>query len=244
MKFAGAVQEEIEVLISKWSRAGALAVNTQYDLSCLSEDIIGRIALGVHFGRQQVCEEDNHEARDRDIMMKEVMLRSVGPLLATLNRTHSKDVKRIQSESKQKMEYLVAQAMGGEDENMVTVMKRIQREGKIPFSDADVRCEISTIRGAGHETSSNTLSWALYLLAQSKHKAFLHKLQQEVDQVLGTQHTCSFDQVPLLSYTRWVIYETLRLFPTVPSFPVMNGGLFVVSIIMLNYLSAPGRCGL
>ena len=49
MKFAGAVQEEIEVLISKWSRAGALAVNAQYDLSCLTEDIIGRIALGVHF---------------------------------------------------------------------------------------------------------------------------------------------------------------------------------------------------
>ena len=138
----------------------------------------------------------------------------------------------------------MAQAMDGENENMVTVMKRIQREGKIPFSDADVRCEISTIRGAGHETSSNTLSWALYLLAQSKHKAFLHKLQKEVDQVLGTQHTCSFDQVPLLSYTRWVIYETLRLFPTVPSFPVMNGGLLLFSIITLNCLSAPGRCGL
>jgi cytochrome P450 len=220
--FANEVQEEIEVLLAKWrDNGGKTSVNAQYDLSCLTEDIIGRIALGVNLGRQLIAEKDNDEARDRDIMMKEVMLRTTTPTIAWWHRSgaSAEDVRRIQREAKGKMTDLVDRAMERGGENMVSVMKQIQADGKIPFTDSDVHCEVSTIRGAGHETSSNTLSWSLLLLAE--HPRVLAELQEEVDRVLGDDSTCTFAHFKSdkLHYTRCVIYETLRLFPTVPSFP-------------------------
>jgi cytochrome P450 len=126
-------------------------------------------------------------------------------------------------------------------------MKGIQLEGKLPFTDREILDEINTIRGAGHETSSNTLSWAIYLLAA--HPDRQAALQAEADRVLGPRAsaatdggsisgggsssgaaaaaaaaprgTASFEDFKsgALAYTTMVIYETLRLFPTVPSFP-------------------------
>ena len=51
-------------------------VNAHYALSCLTEDIIGKIALGVKLNRQLIPEEENTEAKDRDVMLKEVRIPS------------------------------------------------------------------------------------------------------------------------------------------------------------------------
>jgi cytochrome P450 len=130
--FSVEVQEEIEVLLTKWRDIGGrAAVNAQYDLSCLTEDIIGRIALGVNLGRQAVAEEDNDEARDRDTMMKEVMLRTMPKTVGWFYRSgaSAQDVRRIQGEAKGKLSSLVEQTMELGGTNMISVMKRIQVKG-------------------------------------------------------------------------------------------------------------------
>jgi len=63
---------------------------------------------------------------------------------------------------------------------------------------------------AGHETSSNALSWILYLL--SSRPDCLEKVRQEFDSVLGGA-PLSFGDVPKFVFTSQVIYETLRLYP-------------------------------
>ncbi|MFQ5447167.1 MAG: cytochrome P450, partial [Saprospiraceae bacterium] len=51
------------------------------------------------------------------------------------------------------------------------------------MSDRQLRDEAITLFAAGHETSSNALSWTLYLLSQ--HPEAMEKLRAEIDTVLG-----------------------------------------------------------
>jgi cytochrome P450 len=63
---------------------------------------------------------------------------------------------------------------------------------------------------AGHETSSNALSWTLYLL--STHPDCADRVRDEFDSVLG-ERPLSFSDVPKFEFTTQVINEALRLYP-------------------------------
>jgi cytochrome P450 len=76
--------------------------------------------------------------------------------------------------------------------------------------------KVLTINGAGHETTANTLSWALQLLAL--HPVEQRRLQQEIDAIV-TGESATFDEAQKLELTLCAVYETLRLYPTVPNYP-------------------------
>jgi len=63
---------------------------------------------------------------------------------------------------------------------------------------------------AGHETSSNALSWLLYLL--SSRPDCVERIRQEFDSVLG-ERPLRFSDVPKFEFTTQVILEALRLYP-------------------------------
>jgi len=63
---------------------------------------------------------------------------------------------------------------------------------------------------AGHETSSNALSWFLYLL--SSRPDCVERVRQEFDAVLGDR-PLSYSDVPKFEFTTQVIMEALRLYP-------------------------------
>jgi cytochrome P450 len=81
------------------------------------------------------------------------------------------------------------------------------------MSEQQLRDEVKTIFAAGHETTSNALTWAWYLLAQ--HPAVSRRLQAEVDEVLDGRIP-AFTDLPRLPYTRQVFDEALRLYTPVP----------------------------
>lgn len=78
------------------------------------------------------------------------------------------------------------------------------------MSDALVLSESMQLLVAGHETSSNGLSWLLYLL--SSRPDCLEKIRQEFDSVLGDA-PLSYADVPRFEFTTQVIQEALRLYP-------------------------------
>ncbi len=63
---------------------------------------------------------------------------------------------------------------------------------------------------AGHETSSNALSWLLYLL--STRPDCVEKIREEFDVVLGDR-PLSYSDVPKFEFTTQVIMEAMRLYP-------------------------------
>ena len=78
------------------------------------------------------------------------------------------------------------------------------------MSDELVLSESMQLLVAGHETSSNALSWLLYLL--SSRPDCLERVRQEFDSVLG-ERSLSHGDVPKCEFTTQVIQEALRLYP-------------------------------
>ncbi|KOG59647.1 P450 reductase [Streptomyces griseoflavus] len=83
---------------------------------------------------------------------------------------------------------------------------------------ANIRNQVITFLIAGHETTSGALSFALYHLL--KDPAALRLAQREADELWGdeTDPDPSFEDVGRLPYTRQVLNEALRLWPTAAAF--------------------------
>ena len=81
------------------------------------------------------------------------------------------------------------------------------------LGDVEVRANIVTFIGAGHETTANALSWSLYLLSQAQDMR--ERVEREVDAVLGERAPAP-DDLARLVFTRAVIDEAVRLYPPVP----------------------------
>lgn len=73
--------------------------------------------------------------------------------------------------------------------------------------------EVATLMLAGHETSSSTLAWSLYLLAKTPD--IQERLHQEAISVLG-ERAAKFEDMKQLGLARNVFREGLRLYPPVP----------------------------
>ncbi|HXJ55399.1 MAG TPA: cytochrome P450 [Verrucomicrobiae bacterium] len=80
------------------------------------------------------------------------------------------------------------------------------------MTDAQLRDEVMTIFVAGHETTANAMAWLIYLV--SRHPAVEERLQLELElnwpaDGLRLEHLGEF------RYTRQVIEESLRVYPTI-----------------------------
>ncbi len=78
------------------------------------------------------------------------------------------------------------------------------------MTDQQVHDEVLTLLLAGHETTSNLLSWTWYLLA--RHPEVEAHLHDELAGVLAGR-VPTVDDLPRLPYTRQVLDESLRLYP-------------------------------
>ena len=78
------------------------------------------------------------------------------------------------------------------------------------MTDVQLRDESITLILAGHETTSNALTWAFNLLAQ--HPEEEARLHAELDSALGGRLP-SAEDLPALPYTEMVLAEAMRLYP-------------------------------
>jgi cytochrome P450 len=226
IQYAETVRAETNVLLSKWKVAAAekIVINAHYDLTMCTQEIIGQIGLGQSNigGGQQVLEKDNTNYVETAFMMRRAAISTaVGK---TVLKMFSSTKDNEQEASIRKNGYAetvehVRVALASSNPNMVKSMKNANDDGE-SFTNQEIIDEFITIRGAGHETTSNTLSWCVMLLA--KHTAVQDALYEEIQSVLGDRSTPSFADTEHLILTKSVIYEALRMYPTVPSFPRLS----------------------
>ncbi|HWE95577.1 MAG TPA: cytochrome P450 [Tepidisphaeraceae bacterium] len=80
------------------------------------------------------------------------------------------------------------------------------------MTQRELRDQVMTFIGAGHETTAVALAWAVYLLSQ--HPEVAERMGEEVERALCGRVPGIAD-VPNLPFTRMVFEETLRLYPPV-----------------------------
>lgn len=122
-----------------------------------------------------------------------------------LNDIISKMIKTRRDDTKDSIE-------GAEPKHldMMSMLLDARYEDGSRMSDQLVMDELITLFIAGHETTSNALTWAIYLLA--KHPDIQQKLHEELDGVLGA-NDAAFSDIENLPYTEMVIKESMRLLP-------------------------------
>ena len=96
------------------------------------------------------------------------------------------------------------------DDILSMLLNAQDEEDGSSMTDQQVRDEVMTLFVAGHETTSNALSWSCYLLA--RHPEVAERLADECRGVLGGMPP-TFDDLDELPYARQVFLETMRLYP-------------------------------
>jgi len=81
------------------------------------------------------------------------------------------------------------------------------------MSNQQLRDEVMTIFIAGNETSSNALTWTLYLLSQNPEQE--KKMLDEIDAKFDSGVELNFKTVGEFHYVRQVIEESMRIYPPV-----------------------------
>lgn len=84
-----------------------------------------------------------------------------------------------------------------------------------PMDDALIADQVITFLVAGHETTGNVLAFAAHYIAQNPEVT--ERIREEIDAVCG-EKPIAYEDVARLRYTRSVVSETLRLWPTAPGF--------------------------
>ncbi|MGA9883700.1 MAG: cytochrome P450 [Candidatus Acidiferrales bacterium] len=88
------------------------------------------------------------------------------------------------------------------------LMRAHDDQSGTPTQDEELVDQILTLVVAGHETTASTIGWAWYLL--SRHPDVEEKLSNEVRAI----SFLSFDDLPKFTYTRQVLEEVMRLYPS------------------------------
>ncbi|CAF0870870.1 unnamed protein product [Adineta steineri] len=80
--------------------------------------------------------------------------------------------------------------------------------------DEQIRDEVATFVLAGHDTTSNLMTWAIYMLIL--HDETLQACREEVDRILSNGTIPTYEHLSDLQVIEAVLHETIRLYPAAP----------------------------
>lgn len=203
-------------MLDRWDRARHAETGTPFDVAAemiaLTLRIVGATLLGVELGG----------ATDR-----------IGPAVATALAYLDHRIRRLVSpplwlptprnrrfrDAMRTLDGVVYDIIAtrrrtGEDAGDLLAMLLQVRDEETGqgMTDRELRDQVTTFIGAGHETTAVLLAWVWYLLSQ--HPDAERRVREEVGHVLAGR-VPTFDDLPALRVTRMVIQEALRLYPPV-----------------------------
>ena len=216
MDFAPAMLAAAEALIGRWSALGDQPVDVAAEMAKVTLDVVERTIFSDGFGSDA---EDIRMAMATyfSTIGKISPLDILGvpdfvPRLSRL-RVHSTlrffeaEVGRVISARRR----ILAERPDKAPNDLLThLLAALDTGSGDGLTEAEVRSNILTFIAAGHETTANTLSWALFLLSQSPQ--WRARIEAEVDRELAGPIAGIADR---LVETRAVVEETIRLYPPI-----------------------------
>ncbi|MEU7428980.1 cytochrome P450 [Streptomyces sp. NPDC040750] len=209
-------------LIDSWDRAARAGrpVDVPDDMTRMTLDTIGLAGFGYDFGSFERAEPHP---------FVEAMVRCLEWSMTRPARTPGTDHTAADAAFRADADYLAqvvddviasrsgADQSGGEDLLALMLSARHPADGTT-LDVANIRNQVITFLIAGHETTSGAMSFALYHLA--KDPAALRLVRRETDALWGDtpDPEPTYEDIGRLAYTRQVLNEALRLWPTAAAF--------------------------
>ncbi len=195
-------------------------MNIPDDMTRMTLDTIGLAGFGYDFGSFD---------RDEPHPFVESMVRCLEWAMTRLARTPGGDYAAQDEAFRTDAAHLaqvvddvisarVAAGETGTDDLLGLMLSATHPADGTTLDTTNIRNQVITFLIAGHETTSGAMSFAMYYL--TKHPAVLRLVQREVDAMWGdtADPEPTFDEVGRLTYTRQVLNEALRLWPTAAAF--------------------------
>lgn len=177
------------------------------DMMKLTLNIITKTMFGTNIDQDKIEEVDEEFTNFsklisyayRGVTDIEDFKRQVSQSIQKLNEAVAPIIKERREAGTPENDDLLAALFGAKDE-----------ESGVGMTDQEIMEHVMTFFLAGHETTSNALSWTWYLLSQNPDCE--EKFHRELEKVLGHRLPVieDFNQ---LTYTKAVIQESMRIFP-------------------------------
>ncbi|MFJ3334879.1 bifunctional cytochrome P450/NADPH--P450 reductase [Streptomyces sp. NPDC086766] len=209
-------------LIASWDRAARAGrpVDVPDDMTRMTLDTIGLAGFGYDFGSFE---------REQPHPFVESMVRCLEWSMTRLARVPGQDHSAADAAFRTDAAYLagvvddVVDARAGTDQSGAGDLLGLMLTAGHPadgatLDAANIRNQVITFLIAGHETTSGAMSFALYHLA--KDPTALRLLQREADALWGdtADPEPTYEDIGRLTFTRQVLNEALRLWPTAAAF--------------------------
>lgn len=200
-----------ERLLATWKNGETR--NIHHDMVQVTMWIIGETMFGADV--DATADLELAGSQGQEIALSDLLVPLPEWLLGRRNR-RAEVVNRIMSDLVARFVAERNRTGHGDRRDLLSLLMQTTDEDGNPVSEQFVRDNILTLFFAGHETTANTLTWALHFLDQ--HPEVAARLHAEVDSVLGGR-VPTLEDLKHLPYTMMVIKETMRAEPTVASLP-------------------------
>eukprot|EP00760_Papus_ankaliazontas_P000279 PhM_4_TR10047/c3_g1_i2/m.65767 len=222
--YLGDMTPIIAKLVSRY-RAGGRTEHTVHDMADVTLDILGQCVLGEELGSMdQTTEQRLQRASETRLKLRSTTFLTplpkwMWPIVPFPGRWTFRGVlqRRLQHLRALLQRAATAARAGVVRNTMLDFIARKELASGRVWSEREKTSELEAFIMAGHETTANTLSFALHLL--SLHPDVQQKMRDEYKAVVGADsnlESITFETLSRLSYTWAVFRETLRLYPTVP----------------------------
>ncbi|WP_108519553.1 cytochrome P450 [Bradyrhizobium algeriense] len=214
---APAMMDAANALVERWRQHGdATTLDVAAEMARLTLDVLERTIFSEGFG----C---NAEEARRAMVTYFNTVGRIDPLdllgmpdwIPRINHLRVRSTLRFFERS---IEHLIAarrqrlaeRANSGPNDFLALLLAALDPYTGEPMSEAEVKSNIFTFIMAGHETTSNLLSWSLFLLSQSDD--WRRRVQAEAEREINGS---VMDLAEHLPETRAVIEEAARLYPPI-----------------------------
>ena len=189
------------------ARSGPVDIYPQ--LMKITFAMVGKSLFGAHLKDQDINLISRTIATVQEFIVRQTIQPYLNPWFAVSGELRRHEEMRARADGIL-LDYIKRRRQEAPGHDLLQILMDARYSDGQGMSDELVLSESMQLLVAGHETSSNALSWLLYLL--SSRPDCLERLRQEFDSVLGGAQL-SYSDVPKFEFAAQVIQEALRLYP-------------------------------
>src|SRR5271166_3893902 len=189
------------------ARSGPVDIYPQ--LMKITFAMVGKSLFGAHLKDQDIDLVSHTICTVQEFIVRQTLQPYLNPWFAVSGELRRHEDMRVRADAVL-FEYIKKRRNEPPSHDLLQTLMDARYSDGEGMSDELILSESMQLLVAGHETSSNALSWLLYLL--SSRSDCLERVRQEFDSVLG-EAPLSHSDVPKFEFATQVIQEALRLYP-------------------------------